>query len=177
MNDTERAFLLEILARPQASSTDLAQRVALLEDRAALGELIAKYGFYADHLQFDLMLDLYTDDVDRALSGTRNERVIGRQALRQIFDTRAPQPDANGKLPVQRCHHIDTEVVKISDDGSEAWAVALGQVVAVTDDAQASHEDTYLFAFRKEEGRWRIARQVVVTDNARNPILHATPGS
>lgn len=177
MTDAERAFLLEILARPPARATDLAERVARLEDQAAVREVIAKYGYYADHLEFDLMLDLYTEDVDRELSGTRHERVVGREGLRAIFDARAPRPDASGQIAVERRHHIDTEVVKISDDGTEAWAVALGQVVAVTQDRQASHEDTYLFALRKLEGGWKIARQVVVTDNARNPILHATPGS
>jgi ketosteroid isomerase-like protein len=148
------------------------ERLAVLEDIEAVREIVYKYGWYADHLEFAKLLDLYADDVERILSGTRHERVVGVDALRQIFDERAPSGDADGRLEVQKTHHIDTDVVKVSQDGNEAWVVALGQVVAVTADGQASHEDIYLFHLRRVGGHWRIARQIVVTDNARNPVLH-----
>jgi ketosteroid isomerase-like protein len=179
VNDDERRFVMEVLARPQAAGSSVEERLAIHEDIEEIRDVVFKYAWYADHLEFDAMLDLYTEDVERILSGTRTERTVGRDELRQVLDRRAPERDAaTGQLNVQRSHHIDTEVVKLSPDHSEAWVVALGQVVAVTADGQASHEDTYLFHLRKAHGlrrthgRWRIARQVVVTDNARNPLLH-----
>jgi ketosteroid isomerase-like protein len=170
MNDEEHRFVMEVLDRPQATGSTVEERLRIVEDIEAVREVCYKYGWYADNLEFDKMLDLYTEDVERVLSGTRTERVVGREALRQIFSGRAPTRDADGQLDVQKTHHIDTDVVKVT--GDDAWMVALGQVVAVTAAGQAAHEDVYLFQLRREGGGWRISRQIVVTDNARNPVLH-----
>jgi len=49
--------------------------------------------------------------------------------------------------------------------------------VATRDEAsghrRGSHEGSYVFDFRKLAGQWRFSRQLIVTNNAHNPMFRA----
>ena len=114
-----------------------------------------------------------------ASGSTVHETTEGLDGLRALVQRRTSGTDtaATGSVgpEVRRRHHIDTEVIKVSDDNTKAWAVALGTVVVTKergDYARASHEDVYLFTLHKERDEWLISEQVAITDNARNVILH-----
>ena len=179
MNDEERAFVLGVLERREAARATVEERVGLQQDHERIREVIFKYGYYSDLGHWPGLFTIYTEDVVRSLSGTLHESTVGLDELRAHIERRqvagASSPAGAVGPEVRRRHHIDTEVVKVSDDGIEAWAVALGTVVVTREQgpyATASHEDVYLFTLRKEGGDWRICKQVAVTDNARNPVLH-----
>lgn len=48
-------------------------------------------------------------------------------------------------------------------------------MVATGEDAdgfrRGSHEGSYVFEFRKDAGTWKFTRQLIVTDNAHNPMF------
>jgi ketosteroid isomerase-like protein len=169
-----------ILDRPERPRTDVAERVELQADREAIRTLIVKYGLYSDTRSWPQLVDLYTEDMVRVLDGTLHETVHGRDALATMLASGGTQGSPEQIARRARAarftmrHHIDTEVIRISDDSTEAEAVALGTVVAMArdDHRQGSHEDIYFFRFRKQADGWRIAWQRVVTDNASNPVLH-----
>ena len=56
-----------------------------------------------------------------------------------------------------------------------ARAAVQYQMVATSDDARGfrhgSHEGSYVFDFRKEDGQWRFSRQLIVSNNAHNPMF------
>ena len=179
MNDDEHQFVLDVLERRERERPTLDERLTLQEDHERIREAIFKYGYYSDLGHWPGLLSIYTEDVVRSLSGTLHETTSGLHELRAHLERRAAAgssgPAGAVGPEVRRRHHIDTEVVKVSDDGTEAWAVALGTVVVTREQgayALAAHEDVYLFTLRKEGGQWLISEQVAVTDNARNPVLH-----
>jgi hypothetical protein len=179
MNDTERQFVIDVLGRRERPRTTVEERLTLTEDHRRVGEVIKKYGYYSDLQHWPGLFAIYTEDVRRSLSGTVHETTEGLDGLRALIERRTSGTDdaATGSVgpDVRRRHHIDTEVVKVSDDGLHAWAVALGTVVVTRERgpyAIASHEDVYLFTLRKADGEWLISEQVAITDNARNTVLH-----
>jgi len=179
VNDSERQFVVDVLDRRERPRATVEERLTVAEDHRQIRELIFKYGYYSDLQHWPGLFSIYTEDVRRSLSGTVRETTEGLDGLRALVERRTSGTDnaATGSVgpDVRRRHHIDTEVIKMSDDGMQAWAVALGTVVVTRergDYAIASHEDVYLFTLRKVDGAWLIAEQVAITDNARNAILH-----
>jgi hypothetical protein len=179
MNDEERRFVIDVLERRERDGATVEERVARQEDHRHIREVLFKYGYYSDLQHWTGLFGIYTNDVRRSLSGTVHETTEGLDGLRSLVERRTSGTGAaaTGSVgpDVRRRHHIDTEVVKVSDDGAQAWAVALGSVVVTReqgDYAIAAHEDVYLFTLRKVDGTWLISEQVAVTDNARNPVLH-----
>jgi hypothetical protein len=179
VTDEERAFVIEVLGLREAKRESLDERLTLGEDHRELHELACKYAYYSDLQDWPGLLSIYTDDVSRSLSGTVQETVAGLGALEAMLveRTAAGGGGATGLVGagIRRRHHVDTVVSKVSDDGTSAKAVAMGTVVASRETgayAAAAHEDIYLFTFRKDQGEWRIAEQVAITDNRRNLVLH-----
>jgi hypothetical protein len=68
-----------------------------------------------------------------------------------------------------------SDVIRLSDDGTHAVAAVQYTMVATRDDEhgfrRGSHEASYGFEFRKEAGTWKFCRQVIITDNAHNPMF------
>jgi hypothetical protein len=68
-----------------------------------------------------------------------------------------------------------SDVIRLSDDGTHAVAAVQYTMVATRDDEhgfrRGSHEGSYGFEFRKEAGTWKFCRQVIITDNAHNPMF------
>jgi hypothetical protein len=69
------------------------------------------------------------------------------------------------------------EVIRLGPHRTTATATLHYTLVATRDDergfARGSHEGSYVFDFRKDGGRWRFCRQVIITDNAYNPMFRA----
>jgi hypothetical protein len=72
-------------------------------------------------------------------------------------------------------HLIVGEIVRLGDSGGEAWAAARGQLVVVDEGAggfrRGVHEATWIFALRREDGRWKIAKLWVYSEGAHNPLF------
>jgi hypothetical protein len=183
MNATEIDALLEVVNRDERRRETTDERITALEDRQAVRDLIMVYGYLCDARRWDDLLALYTDDIERVLAGSLTERVQGKGALREKLvaptlqratgDGSAPPPEQLVTLGLR--HLMASDVIRLSDDGTTATAAVQYTLVATADDERGfrrgSHEGSYVFDFRKEDGVWRFSRQVVVSDNAHNPMF------
>jgi len=155
-----------------------------LEDRAQLYDLVMAYGYLEDARRWDDMLALYTDDIERELAGSLTEVIRGKAELRDRLIT--PVMEAkSGRVAASREHveqlglrHLIFSVtLEVGADGVTARADAQYILVATRDGAQGfergSHEGSYEFEFRKVEGTWKFSRQLIVTNNAHNPMFAA----
>ena len=155
-----------------------------LEDRARIYDLVMAYGYLEDARQWDGMLALYTDDIERELAGSLTEVVRGKAELRDRLVT--PVMEAkSGRVAASReqveqlglRHLIFSVAVEVAADGTTARASAQYILVATRDGAagfeRGSHEGSYEFVFRKVDGVWKFSRQLIVTNNAHNPMFAA----
>jgi 3-phenylpropionate/cinnamic acid dioxygenase small subunit len=158
--------------------------VARLEDRARIHELVMAYGYLEDARRWDDMLALYTDDIERELAGSLTEIVRGRTELRDRLVT--PVMEAkSGRVAASReaveqlglRHLIFGVAIDVADDRNTARASAQYILVATRDGERGfergSHEGSYEFEFRCVGGEWRFSRQLIVTNNAHNPMFAA----
>jgi ketosteroid isomerase-like protein len=181
----EHDALVSVLLRPERERTTLDERVQLLEDKEAIRDVIMQYGFLCDAGRWDDLLKLYTDDIERVLAGSLDEHVQGKDALLQLYlNPVLPVRDADN-TPKSRLqsptkgeraarHLISTHAIRVSDDGTEAWASAqYGLVLTSIDGDQferGEHEGAYVFTFRKEGGAWKVAKLVVIANSLFNPM-------
>jgi hypothetical protein len=182
--DGEARALLAAATRPERPRADLAARVALAEARHEIRDLIMVYGYLEDARRWDDMLALYTDDIERVLAGSLVETVRGKAALRaRLVDPVMAAKSgaaAASRAEVEQLglrHLMFGEVIRIGDDGTTATAAVQYVLVATRDDAdghrRGSHEGSYVFDFRRVDGAWRFRRQLIVTNNAHNPMFRA----
>ncbi|HEX6311229.1 MAG TPA: nuclear transport factor 2 family protein [Acidimicrobiia bacterium] len=183
MNEAEIDALLEVVQRPERERRTPEERVQALADRQEIRDLIMVYGYLCDARRWDELLELYTDDIERVLAGSLSERVQGKAALRERLTAPtlarasgegAPPPPSYLEALELR-HLMASDVVRLSDDGTAATAAVQYQMVATADDERGfrrgAHEGSYVFEFRKVDGRWRFCRQFIVSDNAHNPMF------
>jgi hypothetical protein len=187
--------MLEVLRRPERACQTLEQKVAWLEDRERIRELIMEYGFLSDALRsgdprcLDELLSLCAEDVERELGGTLSQLARGKAALRDIIQRptlrwKQEQGDASTeerldsyrRMKAQESRHLITgEVIRLNDDGTEAWAIAQYSLVKTSIEdggrQRGTHEGSYVFGFRKIGGSWKLTRLHVITNHAHNPMF------
>jgi hypothetical protein len=159
-------------------------RLTRLEDQARIYDLVMAYGYLEDARRWDDMLALYTDDIERELAGSLTEVVRGKTQLRDRLVT--PVMEAkSGRVAASReqveqlglRHLIVGVAIDVAADGSSARASAQYILVATRDGARGfergSHEGSYEFEFRLVDGEWNFSRQLIVTNNAHNPMFAA----
>ncbi|HEX7096171.1 MAG TPA: nuclear transport factor 2 family protein [Acidimicrobiales bacterium] len=183
MTDDELAQLLAVACAAEDEPADPDERVQRLEDRRRIVELLIEYGLREDASRWDELLDLCTDDVERVLAGSLDERVTGKEALRAVLLApvmprksgvgAAPPPEQ--VLAYEVRHLIDQPVVRVH--GDTATVVASYSLLATTGDGatfrRGRHEGGYVFELRRGGPRgWLISRMLIITENARNPLFN-----
>ncbi len=169
--------LIDVLRRPRPRPATAEERLRVLEDEAEIRELIRRYATLTDLGAVDELLDLCTEDVERVLGGTLDQEAKGKADLRvkmaepvRVRGSEARIGPAGDEQPAS--HHLITdEVIRV--DGDAAVAVAQFAVVLTLDGERGQHEGWYRFDLRREAGRWRFARQLIVSNSAYNPMLRA----
>jgi SnoaL-like domain len=184
VNTDEIDALLEVVHRRERARTTPEERMQAIEDRGAIRSLIMRYGYLCDARRWDELLALYTDDIERVLAGSLVERVQGKRALREklvapTLEHRsgggrgAPPPRELESLGLR--HLMASDVIRLGDDGRTATAAVQYQLVATAEDEhgfrRGAHEGSYVFEFVNVDGKWRFCRQVIVSDNAHNPMF------
>ena len=161
------------------------ERIAALADKDEIRDLVMRYGYISDAFLWDDLVDLYTDDIERILTGTLEERIKGKAELRaKLAAPMLPRRGDSGAEPMARPmvigsfksrHLMADDVIRLAPDRQTARAAFQYSLIVETDDEsgydRGSHEGAYLFSFRKEKGRWRFSQQVIITNTARNPLL------
>ncbi len=162
----------------------LEDKLDLVIDKQRIIEMINEYAFACDSRQWDVLRELYDENIERVMSGTLNEIVRGRDTLIGLHANPA-LPRAEGVQMEKRDltkikgleirHLIGTQMVRISDDNQNAWALCHYQMALVGQEndqwEHGLHEGTYLFSFSKASGAWRFTRHLIWTNNAANPMF------
>jgi SnoaL-like domain len=174
----------ELTPRNERARTNLEDRLQLVIDKQRIIEMINEYAFACDSRFWDVLEDLYDENIERIMSGTLNETVEGRGNLINLH-INPPLPRAEGMQTEKRDltkikgleirHLIGTQMTRISDDNQKAWALCHYQMALVgqTEDIWESglHEGTYLFSFTKATGSWKFTQHLIWTNNAANPMF------
>ena len=187
MKDEELAAILDVVRTPERPRATLDERVGLLEAHGAITDLVMLYGWLCDARRWDELLDHYTDDFERTLLGTLDEKVKGKEKLRELYERpQLPRKgDGAGPPPADQIntyelrHLIHPPVVRVADDGLSATVAAVYSLVASRGDGpsfqRGEHEGGYIFGMRREpDGRWKFASMIVISENARNPLFSVT---
>jgi SnoaL-like domain len=176
--------ILDLMLQPEpAWQGD--ERIAALQDKAEIRDLVMRYGYISDAFLWDELCELYTDDVERILTGTLEETTRGKANLRaKLAAPLLPRRGEGGGEPMERPmvigsfrsrHLMADDVIRLAPDrGTARGAFQYSLIVETEDDGdydRGSHEGAYLFDFRRENGRWLFSRQVIITNTARNPLL------
>jgi hypothetical protein len=185
MKDNELDQVLDVFRLNERPRTTVEERLALQEDHRAITDLVMAYGWLCDRRQWDELLDLYTDDFERTLLGTLNEKVKGKERLRELYlrpvlpraDAGvAGPPPASQILTYELRHLIHPPVIRVADDGQTAKVAAVYSLVATSGDGpdflRGEHEGAYLFGMRRlPDVGWRFETMAVISENARNPLF------
>lgn len=142
------------MSETTANSADLAARIARLEARVAIRELVARYCFTVDERDIEGIGACFTrDGIMRSADGVMN--ASGRAAVIEQF---------HGRFAVlgPSNHYTHDHIVDFDDAdrgratgilNTHAEVVRNGELLA----ASLRYHDTY----RHEEGRWRFAERVL----------------
>jgi ketosteroid isomerase-like protein len=183
MQESEWAEILAFVDRPEPPRKTLEERVALLEDRERIRSLIVEYAINSDAHRRDKVFDQYADDIERILAGTLDQIVKGKAALRRAAErseyrrrSGAPTPSPEWMRSLETTHFVTNELIRVSDDGRQAYAVARALVLVKREldgvHHRGFHETLYAFTFRKSDGReWRFVRQFVVSGHGHNQMF------
>jgi SnoaL-like domain len=187
VNKDEIDALLAVVQQPEKPRATTEERLQALEDRETIRGLIMIYGYLCDARRWDELLELYTDDIERVLAGSLSERVQGKAALRAklVAPTLERSSGEGSARPASELealslrHLMASDLVRLGDDGTTATAAVRYQMVATSEDERGfrsgAHEGSYVFDFRKDDGRWQFCRQFIVSDNAHNPMFRREP--
>ena len=184
MDHREQQLLIDAVLSPDKPEADLEKRIAAIEDKSAIRDLIMQYGYLCDARMWDQLLELYTDDIERELGGTLTEFVKGKKALREKLERPTLERkhlDAEAAAAAQFLENLElrhlmaSEVIRLDSDGNSAQAV-VQYALAVISDANGEcrkgvHEGSYIFSFRKQKNGWKFSKQIIFSDNARNPMF------
>jgi ketosteroid isomerase-like protein len=186
MKDHELVAILDVVRTPERPRPTIEERIELLEAHRTITDLVMLYGWLCDARRWDELLDHYTDDFERTLLGTLDEKVKGKEKLRELYERpQLPRKgDVAGPPPADQIntyelrHLIHPPVVRVADDGRTATVAAVYSLVASSGDGstfrRGEHEGGYIFGMRREsDGRWRFASMIVISENARNPLFSA----
>jgi 3-phenylpropionate/cinnamic acid dioxygenase small subunit len=177
VSESDRLEVINMVERPPKTAEE---RITRLADKEAILDILMRYSHYCDTAQWDSVLDLYTDDVERVLTGTLEERVRGKEVLRKLYLQPVLPRKADGKPSGQTSglkirHFIGTPIVRLSEDGREAFLTSYFTLFASKETPEAflrsGHEGTYIFSFVKQGEAWKIRKMVVETEIAHDPLF------
>ena len=128
------------------------RRIARLEARAEIAELLARYAFLIDDHEFDALGELFAPD---ARFGSPGSTHVGREAI--VANYRAL-----GELYPITLHEARGTVLDFADDDH-----ARGEVLGFSEQASSSNTVVTSFRYADEyvrlDGRWRFASRQVRT--------------
>lgn len=167
----------EVINMVEKRPATLEERVARLEAKEAIHDVMMLYGHHSDARDTEGVLALYTDDVERVLTGTLDERIQGKDTLRELYRNPVlPTKDGRtlgeasrrrGRRMTVR-HMFAAPVIRLSDDGNDGWLTSYFTLVRGVDSPDGFerhvHEGTYTFTFVRLGDEWKISKMVVDTE-------------
>lgn len=128
-------------------SAELAARIGRLEDRAAIRQLVARYGFLIDDRDLDGVLNLFTPDgVFRSHDGVMQAR--GREAVAEQFRARFAALGPTNHFTHDHVIDFDEQdrhrAAGLVNSHAEVWREGRPMIVALR----------YADVYRRHDGRW-----------------------
>jgi hypothetical protein len=170
---------LEIVNRKENIPENLADRITRLEAKEEVLNLQMQYRHFTDAHDWEGVLSLCTDDIERIIGGTLDEELHGKEALREWYRNPSLKRASDGanvpSFAVDKNYHlVFTPVVRISEDGNQAWSTEYYSVVSIKDETsgavRGANEGASIFTYVKQNGEWKIKKMVLITNLAHNPI-------
>jgi hypothetical protein len=182
--------ILEVVRMKEKVPTSPTENSARLEARAAIDDILAQYAMLCDAGAKDLgafdetLEKLCTDDVVKVHGGTLDQRFEGKEAVRESWhDLVLKRKDGRLSKPLERKpgpsrysavrHMMTPPVIRISDDGKEAWAVLYFALASSQDTGtgltRTVHEGDYIFTFVKQGKEWKIKKWVTLSEIGYDP--------
>jgi ketosteroid isomerase-like protein len=170
----------EVLNRKEFVPSSLEERIQVLEDKDAIRDLIGRYAIYCDAGAYQDLYGIYSEDIERTLTGTLDESVKGKAEVRRVMeDPNLPLRGGGQKMQrdetTEGKHIIAIECIRIAEDRDTAYAAAVYQL-AMADEAGGTytrglHEGRYIFSFRREPVGWRFTKLEIASNIGTNPEL------
>jgi hypothetical protein len=137
----------------------LSRRIQLLQDTDEIENLISMYGYYLDKCQWDLLIDLFSEDctIEIAQRGIYKGKESGRRAW-ELF----------GLQDIERNNlhnHIQLQpVIHIEPDGQRAWVRSRAlSMLGSYEEIGIWGDGVYENEFVKENGVWKFRKDHVYT--------------
>src|SRR5690349_13166849 len=137
----------------QGNPGDVEQRLRRLEDRAEIADLIAAYGLGVDDKDLDVIARSFTGDAVFEPGGGRAQPVSGRDAILAYYRESFERSGAS-------FHYPHTRLLDFEDD-DEATGIVTSHVESAKEGATFVMGLRYYDRYRREAGRWRIARRTL----------------
>jgi hypothetical protein len=181
--------ILEVVRMKEKIPTSRDEWAARLEAKAAIEDILARYAILCDAgvkdiRAFDEVLDLCTDDIVKIHGGTLDQRFEGKEVVWKSFqnlvlkrkDGRLSKPLESKPGPPRYSavrHMMTPPVIRISDDGKEAWAVLYFALASSQDTGTGLlrnvHEGDYIFTFVKQGEEWKVKKWVILSEIGYDP--------
>ncbi len=148
--------------RSAATTAQLADRIARLNDEDAVRNVQNAYGYYVDRKMWSDVVDLFVDDsaVEIAGAGT----FTGRGGVRRAMERMGPEGLTHGQLNDRAIFDL---IVEILPGGGEAISRGI-ELGTLADSGKGAWEfSVFRNRFVKDDGLWKL-KEVRVT-----PLLHA----
>ncbi len=145
--------------------TDMDDRLTAIEDRLAITEVIASYGYDYDEFRIDQWLEKFTPDaaVTVTLQGKETGGTTGRDAIRSLLGERSRRFQANN---VQRRHNMTNIVIdELTTDTAKARSYLMLTSTGPNGPTELVTSGRYLFELVKDDGVWRICAWVIGLDD------------
>jgi ketosteroid isomerase-like protein len=125
-------------------ASEFESRLARLEGRAAIVELVTEYGSRIDAHDLPGLLDLFTSDA-------RFNDYAGREGLTELF--------TNVFATMERSVHTAHNPVIVFDSDTEAHGTVVGHAEQTGEGTVLVMALRYRDVYRRDEDRWRIAER------------------
>lgn len=136
------------------AETALAQRIARLEDRAAITDLVHLYAYAMRHARPEDAIPLFTEDgifeIREGLPGKTDFKLRTRLEGRTHIDVYLAHREGGAPAVCPLIHNL---LIEIDGDSARASSVMETQVLGTDQSIIGEYAD----AFRREGGKWRFA--------------------
>lgn len=172
---------MDVVRIKESEPANLEQRVARLEAKLAIIDLMASYAAGVQIGDAGSM-DGFADDVEYVLAGTIDMRANGKKEMQDYHRTnRGYKRVIDGKRiwrgsDTNFRHMMCLPVIRVADDCQTAWVTMhfsgfITRFTPVHSD-KSTHDGTYILTLGKQDGRWQIKKFVNITELAHDPLYH-----
>ena len=134
----------------------LADRIALIESRAAIADAVHGYAYAIRHARPDDAVALFTEDgvfeTREGMPGETNPVIRSRIEGRAAFHAYLTRGDVSS---VTMCPMIHNLIITVDGDRASATSVMVGQMLGTSHSIIGEYQDSFRY-----EGKWLFAERI-----------------